>query len=185
MEQIQEQVIETVEQQPAAEGKKKLTANVKKIIVLCSMVALLVVTGVLNFVLNSSPNAPGLPDDPVAPTGYFATFRSQREAARAEILAELDLVISSEFSSEAEVANARQRRVQIVEQMQTELIIEGLIKANGFDDAVVTITQNNINIIVTSVEMDSTQAGQIFRIVTEQTDFRAPQVILTPFNNSR
>ena len=38
------------------EKRKKLSSNAKKALVLCCMVGLLVVTGVLNFVLNSQIN---------------------------------------------------------------------------------------------------------------------------------
>ena len=66
--------------------RKGLSANAKKVIVLCSMVALLVLTGVLNFVLNGDL---GASKDPTtvggdAVTTFFSDYRTNRENARAE-----------------------------------------------------------------------------------------------------
>ena len=60
------------------------------------------------------------------------------------------------------------------------LVIEGLIKSLGFEDAVVTNTTENINVIVKSAELTSEEAAQILDIVTTETDKTALDVRIIP-----
>ena len=79
---------------------KKISANAKKVIVLCTMVALLVVTGALNFVLNSKLTT-DKPDSVVynPVDTFFSSYRTDRETARAEEFAYLDAILASSDSS--------------------------------------------------------------------------------------
>ena len=47
--------------------------------------------------------------------------------------------------------------------------MEGLIKAKGFEDAIVTTSANNVNVIVKCAALESSQVAQIVQIVKEQT----------------
>ena len=64
--------------------------------------------------------------------------------------------------------------------METELVIEGLIKSLGFEDAVVTNTTENINVIVKSPELTADEAAQILEIVVSETDKTANDVRIIP-----
>ena len=74
----------------------------KKVIILTCMIALLITTAMLNFVLSSSvtPSA-----DEVAPTAnYFTEVRTTRNSSRNKQLAQIDEIIeSSEEGSETQV----------------------------------------------------------------------------------
>ena len=68
----------------------------KKIIVLSVMLVLLVVTGYLNVVLNNGT----LPVGGNINTGnFFATYRTDRQATRAQEISYYDAIIASESSS--------------------------------------------------------------------------------------
>ena len=96
--------------------KKGLSANAKKVIVLCSMVALLVLTGVLNFVLNgdllSKDGPTTVGGDAV--TTFFSDYRTNRETARAEEMSYLDAIISSEDSSAEAKTTAEEMKQELV-----------------------------------------------------------------------
>ena len=62
--------------------------------------------------------------------------------------------------------------------------MEGLVRAQGFEDAVVTLTDESVNIVVKSDGMEPVQVGQIFRIAMEQTGLPAGALRLTPFSGS-
>ena len=59
-------------------------------------------------------------------------------------------------------------------------MLEGLIKALGFEDAVVTSTTENINVIVKCGEMTGTQAAQILEIIVTETETNATNVRIIP-----
>ena len=163
--------------------KKGLSANAKKVIVLCSMVALLVLTGVLNFVLNGDLLSE---DDPTtvggdAVTTFFSDYRTNRETARAEEMSYLDAIISSEDSSAEAKTTAEEMKQELLGNIEAELVIESLIKAKGFEDAIVTMSTENINIIVDQPELEAAQVSQILGIILEETDYAATQVVVVPY----
>ena len=163
--------------------KKGLSANAKKVIVLCSMVALLVLTGVLNFVLNGDlldKNDPTMTDGD-AVTTFFSDYRTNRETARAEEMSYLDAIIASEDSSAEAKTTAEEMKQELLGNIEAELVIESLIKAKGFEDAIVTMSTENINIIVDQPELEAAQVSQILGIILEETDYAATQVVVVPY----
>ena len=171
--------------QEKSEKAKKLSANGKKVLVLCCMVALLVVTGVLNYVLNTRLNDEGNDvinnggEDAVAT--FFSSYRSNRETARAEEFSYLDAIIASESTSAEVKATAEEKQVELLSFIENELVLESLIKAKGYDDAVVTMSTNNLNVIVNKAELTSEEVSIILCIILEETDYTASQVYVVPY----
>ncbi len=171
--------------QEKSEKAKKLSANGKKVLVLCCMVALLVVTGVLNYVLNTRIRDEGNDvinnggEDAVAT--FFSSYRSNRETARAEEFSYLDAIIASESTSAEVKATAEEKQVELLSFIENELVLESLIKAKGYDDAVVTMSTNNLNVIVNKAELTSEEVSKILGIILEETDYTASQVYVVPY----
>ncbi len=156
-------------------GKKK------KIFILTGMVALLVLTGVLNIVLNLTAANPDSDANAGSTyTDFFAAYRVDRTASREQSMLYYDEIIASAESSAEAKAEAEAAKLPLTESMETELVLEGLIKSLGFADAVVTSTTENINVIVRCQEMTGTQAAQILQIVTTETDAKATNVRIIP-----
>lgn len=157
-----------------------MKTNKKKIIVLVSLVVLLVATGVLNYFLNlrSLPND----DEGIVTPTFFMSYRQDREATRAEEILYLDGIISSTTADEETITNAQQKKLGICDVMETELILEGLIKARGFEDCVVTISTDNVNVVVKQEELSLEEAAQILDIIVTETTFTAPNVVIVPYS---
>lgn len=149
----------------------------KKIIILAGMLILLVATGVLNVVLNQTA-AKGK-DEPIIVGNFFETYRSDRLDTRNQTVVYLDAIINSESSSEADVAAAQAQKLAIASSMEQELVIEGLIKAQGFEDCVVT-TGSNINVIVKSQALTEDEIIQILYIVSEETGKSPLEIQIIP-----
>lgn len=164
---------------------QSLKANRKKIIVVCSMVALLVATGCLNYFLNAkTDNSTPVGDtnqQPEATTTFFATYRTDRESTRAQEIAYLDEIIASATSTESAIADAESQKLNITSSMEKELVVEGLIKAKGFKDCIVTMSTENVNIVVMDEDLTLEDAAQILNIVETETTFTAPQVVIIPY----
>ena len=165
-------------------GTKMSKVNKKKIIVLVSLVALLVATGCLNYFLTTknaqTTAAKQTQTESVTPT-FFATYRTDREATRAQELLYLEDIISSDKSDEQTVAGAKEKKLSLVGAMETELSLEGLIKSKGFDDCVVTISNNNVNVVVKDSELSLDEASQILNIITSETEYKASNVVIIPY----
>ena len=109
---------------------KKLSANAKKVLVLCTMVALLIVTGTLNFVLNDKLTSPTDGTDVVTTSEtFFTSCRAERETARAEEFSLLEAILTSDTSTEELIASANEKKLELIDMIERELVLEGLIKA--------------------------------------------------------
>ena len=162
---------------------KKLSANAKKVIVLCSMVALLIVTGTLNFVLNDKIGQSGNDGNTVTTAEtFFTSCMAERETARAEEFALLDAILSSDTSTEELIASANEKKLELIDVIERELVLEGLVKAQGFEDAVVTMSEDNINVVVSQSELTSEQVAGILSVILSETDYNATQVVVVPYS---
>lgn len=149
-----------------------------KIIILVAMVLLLGVTGYLNIALNN--NVVDTSTQNITTANYFSTYRDDRQATRDQELLYYDAIISSESSSQEAIETAQSKKLEIIAQMESELVMEGLIKAKGFEDAIVTTSNTNINVIVKATELQSSQVAQIVAIVQEQTSKSIDNIKIIP-----
>ena len=160
----------------------KLKAKTKKIIVLSVMVVLLVATGVLNWALNDKLLGADDGGGQAAVTEtFFASYRSDREAARESEFLYLDAIMSSETSSAEAKAEAEQQKLGLVERMETEMRVEALVKAKGFEDAIVTMSAEGVNVVVGAGEVTDQQRMQIYDIIQSETEFSAGDVKIIPY----
>ncbi len=151
-----------------------------KIFVLVGMVALLVVTGVLNIVLNKNAASSSVSAQEATSASFFETYRLDRTETRAETVMYLDAIISDEASSADAVTAAENDKLALTSAMELELVLEGLIKAAGFEDAVVTATSENINVILKTQELTEEQATKVLEIITAETDRKATSIRIIP-----
>ena len=154
----------------------KIKPKTKKIIVLSVMVLLLVATGVLNFVLSDKLNK--TTDNVNADQGtvtqtFFAAAKSDRDSTRESEFLYLDAIMQSESSTESAKKSAQEQKLTLVSRMEKELALETLIKARGFEDAIVTIGDKGVSIVVNSTELTAEQANQILSDVLAETTFKA------------
>ena len=148
-----------------------------KIIVLAGMIALLVLTGVLNIVINKKAQSVSS-GDTTASADFFVTYRADRLATRNQSMLDLDEIIKS--GSEEAIKNAEAEKLALTSTMENELKLEGLIKAIGFEDAVVITTSENVSVILRSGELKSEQVARVLQIVTDETGKTAASVRIIP-----
>lgn len=155
----------------------------KKIIVLAGMVALLVVTGVLNVVLNNRVERE-------VEGGYdfrtlFQTYRIDRQMTREQSFAFYTATINNASSSPERVAEAEASLLALREVMEVELALEGLIRAIGFEDAFITMATENVNIIVKAETLTEDEANRILAVVVDETGRSPMNVIVIPLSTQR
>ena len=149
----------------------------KKIIILVVMVALLVVTGYLNIALNNNVTTTSTN---VVTTDFYAGYRADRQNSRETSIMYYDSIIASADSSEEAKAIASASRQELIDAMEKELIIEGLIKGAGFEDVVLTTTTENINVVVKASELSATDVAKIAKIVQDQTGRSLDNIKIIP-----
>lgn len=150
----------------------------KKIIIISSMVFVLAAAIVLNVLLTGSGNNQN-DDNVVASGNFFETYRNNRQQTRAEEIVELEAVIALVGDEYEEArAEAIEQKLKLVELMETELTLESLIKAKGYEDVVVNmgIYSDNINIMVKCDNLTRSDTAVIYGVVASETNV-APEMI--------
>lgn len=137
-----------------------------KIIIITVMILLLGVTGYLNVMLNNSISSNK--NTVTTTSSYFQTYRTTRESTRDQEMLYYDAIISSEASSEDAVKSAEQSKLDLINLMDKELVVEGLIKAKGFEDCIVSISDLKVNAVVKASDLNATQVAQIVSVIQSQ-----------------
>ena len=148
-----------------------------KIIILSLMVVLLGVTGYLNIVLNNSVKET---NTNVPTTSYFTSYRNDRESTRDQEILYYDAIIDSASSTEAAIAAAEEAKLELISMMEKELAVEGLIKAQGFADCVISISDTKVNVVVKGTTLTENEVAQISTTVMEQLGTELRNIVIIP-----
>jgi stage III sporulation protein AH len=156
--------------------------KVKKYLLLTGLIVVLVAVGYINFALGNgagknvaaaTPEIEGaLQADDVAVISsqdYFEDYKANRANVRDTEVAYLDSIISNSNSDAETVKDAQDQKIEIVRSMESELTIEGLLVASGFSDAIVTVQEGSVNVVIKAAEISKEQAAKILEIVKDET----------------
>ena len=139
----------------------------KKVIILSCLIALLVTTAVLNFVLSSSVNAG---NDATPTASYFTEVKTTRNTSRNQQLAQIDEIIASSAEGSTERNEALNMKIKLTTIMEQENLLENLIKAKGYEEVAVTIgmTSDNVSIIVKDADFSQDDAVLIYTLCSDE-----------------
>ena len=155
----------------------------KKIVILSCMIALLAVTAVFNFVFTTG-GIDATETTALTSSSYFSGYRTERLNSRNEELVQLDAILSLAEPSSDEYSQALQMKIDLTKNTENELLLESLIKAYGFEDAVVVIglESENINVIVKSESATEDEAIAIYTIIQEEMNITPENVKIIPIS---
>ena len=110
---------------------------------------------------------------------YIAGVQLNREQIRAKNKETLMQLINSDQVSEAEKQTAVQNMIQLTEISEKENAAETLLKAKGFVDPVVSITDGQVDVVVNAVSITDQERAQIEDIVKRKTEVGAEGIVIT------
>ena len=97
-----------------------------------------------------------------------------------KVMGELTLHGTIESSTPEAVTNANAAREALIAQMDTELIVEGLIKGLGYNDCVITMTSSNVNVLVDAATLTDSEVAQIVSIIQENLNLDLKNIKIIP-----
>jgi len=150
-------------------------SKTKKVVVLMSMVLLLAVTAALNFVLTRTETQKG---SSVTTSTFFTNMKTEKSANRNEEIAILDAVIASASKDSPEYAEATEQKLAIVTAMESELLLENLIRAKGYEEVAVTmnLSGSSVSVMLGGDEPTKEDVAVIFHLVRTETGLTAENV---------
>lgn len=145
----------------------------KKIFILVSMVLLLVVTGYLNVALNKKNS---VLDSTTTSANFFESSRADKTASRNYQLEILQNVYDT-TTDEAEKASAMAEMRAIAARIETETNLEHFISASGYEDVIVTCSNDNYTVFVkTANGLTSDQVASILAVLVQEAKVSATNV---------
>ena len=154
-------------------------SNTKKIALMSTLVLLLAVTAVFNFVLAGTRTTEV---NGTVKANYFTTFRANRSTTRSEEFVQLDSVIAAFAPETEEYKQAVSEKQKMGEIMEDELVMESIIKTLGFSDVAVSIgsDSSNINVFINSNELTEDTIVKIFYALEIEQQIRDGNIIIMP-----
>lgn len=110
---------------------------------------------------------------------YFASARLARSKARDEAIATISAVLGDEALTEDDKKEASAKAMSITDAIEAESRIENLIKAKGFADCMVYITEQSASVVVKSDGLTQDQATQIKNIVVSEGSIKGENISIT------
>ena len=128
----------------------------------------------------------GTPGEAVLTNGSVSSVVSQAKVSREQVRSKnketLQNVIDNKNLSAEEKEKAVNQMVQMTETAEKESAAESLLAAKGFHNSVVSITDDQADVIVGASELSDANRAQIEDIVTRKTGVAAQNIVINPVN---
>ncbi len=112
-------------------------------------------------------------------SGSLVNIKLNREQARSKSKEYYLEIINSDSMEEAVVQEATSAYVKLTEDMEKEADAETLLMAKGFDNAIVSISDNSVDVVVSNTELTDIERAQIEDIVVRKTGCSVDQIVIT------
>ena len=126
------------------------------------------------------------PGGAVLTNGSVSSVVSQAKVSREQVRSKnketLQNIIDNKNLSAEEKEKAVNQMVQMTETAEKESAAESLLAAKGFHNSVVSITDDQADVIVGASELSDANRAQIEDIVTRKTGVAAQNIVINPVN---
>lgn len=111
---------------------------------------------------------------------YFTSAKLSREQTRAQNKETLMNIVNNDSIASADKKAAVKEVAQITENSEKENAAELMLKAKGFEDAMVSLSDGSVDVIVDADGLTQQQIAQIEDIVSRKTSVSAQNIVITP-----
>lgn len=99
---------------------------------------------------------------------YFAKSRLDRDTMYSQMIESYQKILEKTTISETQRGTAQKEITKINEQKNAIMITENLIKTKGFEDLIIFINDNSINVIIKGKNLKPEQVAQVQNIITRE-----------------
>lgn len=111
---------------------------------------------------------------------YFEAAKLSREQTRAKNKETLLELVNSKTASDAQKEKAMNEIVAMTSVNEKETATETLLAAKGFNEAVVTIVDDSVDVIVNAEKLTEQQIAQIEDVVKRKTECAPDKIVISP-----
>ncbi len=110
---------------------------------------------------------------------YVAGARMEREQTHSKTKEALNEIINSNSVEEDAKKEAVDKLTKLADIMERESATEQLLASKGFENAVVSIGDESVDVVLNYEELSSAQRAQIEDIVTRKTGYSVRQLVIS------
>ncbi len=125
-------------------------------------------------------NIDGTPGEAVLTSGIVAEAKVTREQVRAQNKETLLEIINNKNLSDKQKEQAVSQMIAMTKTAEQEAAVETMLLSKGFSEAVVTMTDNGVDVVVNSKELTDANRAQIEDIVTRKTGIAPENIVIVP-----
>lgn len=111
-------------------------------------------------------------------SSYILDMKMTREKQRESLSKSLNKMINNPSTTDETRQEASQMSLKLVKDQEIELKIEQLLSTKGFEDALVYISDEKVNVVVNEQEFAQEDAAKIFDLVAEQASVKYENIKL-------
>jgi stage III sporulation protein AH len=114
------------------------------------------------------------------PVDSIARFRDERSRIRDTEVAQLNALIGDESAGQDIRDRAREKLLQLTEWMEEETTVEGVLRARGFTDPLVTVHADSVNVLVRQETLSQADAARILELAARETNQTGGNIKIIP-----
>lgn len=111
---------------------------------------------------------------------YFEEAKLSREQTRAKNKETLTELVNNANATDKQKEKAMEEIMKMTDVSEKETATETLLAAKGFPDAVVTILEDGVDVVVNAETLTEQQIAQIEDIVKRKTEMSSQQIVISP-----
>ena len=129
----------------------------------------------------ADPDAPSVEAGAGAEDSYFDNARYTRTQSRTEAVSMLNSIINDDSVDEETRKKAYEEVAVYARITEGEATLESVLKAKGFEECIVFLTEDTATVVVGIPELTGPQSAQIFDAILAQTGFDSGSVKIVTY----
>ncbi len=114
------------------------------------------------------------------PVDAIARFRDDRELVRKVEIEQLNALIGDESAGQSIRDRAREKLIQLTGWMEQEVTVEGVLRAEGYKDPLVTVHADSVNVLVRTAALTQADAAKILSLAARETGQSGGNIKIIP-----
>ena len=116
---------------------------------------------------------------------YFEEAKLSREQTRAKNKETLTNLVNNKNVTNEQKDKAMNEIMKMTEINEKETATENLLAAKGFEEAVVTILADSVDVVVNAEDLTEQQIAQIEDVVKRKTECEADKIVISPVGKNK
>ncbi|MBS4030476.1 MAG: SpoIIIAH-like family protein [Clostridiales bacterium] len=114
---------------------------------------------------------------------FFIEYRLQRDRVRASEVEMLNQMIDNPNMSAEGKKQAEEQLLKLVSMMEKEMLVENMLKAHGYKDAIFFYQEGLVNVVVQAEQLTEQEFLQIAEMVSTVTGVKMEEVTVVEHNS--